>query len=503
MYVLEPATPLSDSMVWRLQRTFYVDQGIEAWSRSGVPQAVTTSPNIAQAYARIVQAYLADIRPNLDLDKPIYIVELGAGSGRFAYRFLKGFDTQGLNVVYVMTDAAPSVVAYWRTNERLQPFVDRGALEFDQFDLLNPAAFQVQHPGNPIVVIGNYIFDSIPQDAYTLRDGHVFRNVVTIGADSPDLDLTAPDSRVRISITFDADTQPTNVEDDPDPIIGDILRAYQHRLHDTSVLIPRTAMACVRFFHELGGGRGLCLIGDLGDTQLEELEGHGPPGFGAGGGFWLPVNFHALGEFTRGLGGHARHPQTGHFRLNISMLVFDGQPEAYPGTHAAYIENIDRFGPDCLAVVNRAVAEQMPNLQLEVLLALLRSTHWDPDYVIRAVEFLVDKLPEAEGRFRKILLQGVYSTWEQYYPIGEADDVPFGLGVLLFSLHQYADALEFFERSLRQFGEDPRTTLNLALTLYHLDRKSESLEWLDRTLALDPTNDLATRMRPDVLADLT
>src|SRR4051794_36001344 len=91
MYVLEAATPLARSMVWHLQRTFYSDQGIEAWTRSRVPQSVTTSPIIAHAYARIVFGYLRDTRATratLDPNEPVYLVELGAGSGRFAYRFL-------------------------------------------------------------------------------------------------------------------------------------------------------------------------------------------------------------------------------------------------------------------------------------------------------------------------------------------------------------------------------------------------------------------------------
>src|SRR5215831_2375363 len=91
MYPLESDFPLSTSMVWRLQRTFYSDQGVAAWSQSNVPQSVTTSPNIARAYARVALGFLRDLAPALDLSQPVYIVELGAGSGRFAYRFLKAF----------------------------------------------------------------------------------------------------------------------------------------------------------------------------------------------------------------------------------------------------------------------------------------------------------------------------------------------------------------------------------------------------------------------------
>src|SRR4051794_30481461 len=91
MYELEPPVPLGRSMVWHLQRTFYADQGIEAWSRSKVPQSITTSPLIARAYARIVFGFLRDMHASIDPTHPVYIVELGAGSGRFAYRFLKAF----------------------------------------------------------------------------------------------------------------------------------------------------------------------------------------------------------------------------------------------------------------------------------------------------------------------------------------------------------------------------------------------------------------------------
>ena len=211
-----------------------------------------------------------------------------------------------------MTDASASVVDFWRDNPRLRPFVDAGLLDFAHFDLLEPAPLSLLKSGltlgagevaNPVVLIANYIFDSIPQDAFTIKDRQLFAGLVTVSASTPELDLAAPDSKVRISISFETDTAPIDANADTDPLLRPILQAYQQRLEDTSLLIPRAAMACVRFFQQLAGGRALCLIGDFGDTREDELQGHGPPGFGAGGGFWLPVNFHALGEYARGLRG--------------------------------------------------------------------------------------------------------------------------------------------------------------------------------------------------------
>jgi tetratricopeptide (TPR) repeat protein len=523
MYVLESNAPLSRSMVWPIQRTFYADQGIAAWTQSRVPQSVTTSPNIAGAYARITAGFLRDMRHALDPDQPVYVVELGAGSGRLGFRFLKAFTKllQGQpdvhqSFVYVMTDATPTVVQFWRDNPRLRPFVDAGMLDFAHFDVLEPAPLQLEfsgatvrpnESGNPVVVIANYIFDSIPQDALTIKNGQLFPNLVTVSASVPELDLEAPDSKVRIAINFAPDTTALDLADERDAVLRQILQTYSQRLDDTTVMVPRAALACLDFFRELGRERALYLVGDFGDARDDELENHGPPGFGASGGLWLPVNFQLLGEYTRLLGGRARHPRGRHLSLNISILLHGVQVEGMEVegisyAERAYAETIDLHGPDELAVVSRALSEQLPNLKLEVMLALLRLTGWDPDFLSLCLTALLEVLPSAPNRLRLELLEGLSQTWEQYFPIGEPADVPFGIGVLLYTLEHYEEALEFFERSLLEFGEDPRTTLNLAMTSYRLERREATLRWLDRTLELDPAHEVARSMREDVASEL-
>ncbi len=518
MYVLESATPLSRSMVWPLQRTFYADQGIAAWTQSRVPQAVTTSPNIASAYAHLAVAFLQDVQHALDPTRPVYVLELGAGSGRFGFRFLKAFSRQleaqpdvHQSFVYVMTDASPAVLQFWQDNPRLRPFVDAGILDFAQFDVQAPAPLQLLasgttlrpgDTGNPVVLIANYIFDSIPQDAVTVKDGQLFLNLVTVSASAPELDLTAPDSKVRIGINFADDTTPLDLAAEPDPALRQILEAYARRLDDTTVMVPRAALACLEFFRALGGQRALCLVGDFGDARDDELENHGPPGFGASGGLWLPVNFQLLGEYTRLRGGRARHPRGRHLSLNISMLLYGIEQNGAELSRAerAYADTVDLHGPDELAVACRALSEQLPNLKLEVILALLRLTGWDPDFLSLCLTALLEVLPSAPARLRLELLDGLSQAWDQYFPIGEPADVAFGIGVLLYTLEHYEEALTFFERSLAEFGEDPRTTLNLAMTSYRLERREATLRWLDRTLALDPTHELAHSMREDIAA---
>src|SRR5262249_53995434 len=114
-YIVETERKLSESVIWRLQRNFYAIQGQEAWTGGKVPCRATSNPLIAGIYADIVMSYLRDLRATFDGTAPIYIVELGGGSGAFGYLFLKKLQElkrasslHALDVRYVMTDFAVS-----------------------------------------------------------------------------------------------------------------------------------------------------------------------------------------------------------------------------------------------------------------------------------------------------------------------------------------------------------------------------------------------------------
>src|SRR5262249_31324636 len=161
---------MSQSRVWDLLRTYYERQGTEAFRE--VPHQVLDNPFVAAAYARVVLGYLRDVaREGLDPDEPLYIVELGAGAGRFAHGFhrelealLEALPLELPPVVYVMTDLAEASVDAWEANPLLaaQP-----AIDFARFDVAADASFALRRRGitvdavkNPVVVIANYLFDS-------------------------------------------------------------------------------------------------------------------------------------------------------------------------------------------------------------------------------------------------------------------------------------------------------------------------------------------------------
>lgn len=93
---IEPATPLRDSLLWRLQRTYYEAQGVQAWSSGAVPHFVTTNAFIAKAYAKVILGLLRDTYGVLPVAgaasgssassaAPVHVIELGAGHGKLGY----------------------------------------------------------------------------------------------------------------------------------------------------------------------------------------------------------------------------------------------------------------------------------------------------------------------------------------------------------------------------------------------------------------------------------
>src|SRR5215207_6053264 len=130
---------LSESMLWQLQTRYFEHQGVNAWRSGTVPHYITSNPFIARAYAQVVCGYLRDCRAArlIDESQPVYMVELGAGSGRFGFHFFKKlaellphFALQHLPIKIVLTDFAQQTIDYWTQHPVLRALVERGSLDF-------------------------------------------------------------------------------------------------------------------------------------------------------------------------------------------------------------------------------------------------------------------------------------------------------------------------------------------------------------------------------------
>lgn len=521
VYVVEQGRRLSESKLWTLQRDLYNVQGIQAWSTGSVPQWITTSPIIARAYAQIALGYLRDLAAQIDPSQPIYFVELGAGSGRFAYRFIKRFtkvlrqsSLSHLSFNYVMTDITPNLIDFWQSHPSLQPLVHDGLVDFALFDATHPGDIQLINAqstlqagtvANPMIVIANYFFDSVPHDCFAIIDKQLCENLVKVTSPTAEPKLSGDQPLASLTVGFEPKPAPADYYDDP--ALNRVLEGYRQRLDDMLLLFPVSAMTCIRHFQHMSADRALFIIGDIGSTREEDIVEHVSGGVGNDSNFWLEVNFDAIGEYVRELGGQFIHPPYRHGGLNISAFMLGASQsksdKGFPDTHLAFDDGVAQYGPDDSFFITRRVGKDCESMSRGELLTFLRSTGWDSDHVIRCMPLLLNSLQGASWVGREDLRRAIDEIWDAYFPIGETsemDDLAFGLGVLLYTIGDFDPALEFFQRSLVIAGVDPRTTLNVALCLNRLERSAETLEWLDRTLELDPINEQAQELRRSLLA---
>jgi len=497
--VLEANQRLSKSLLWRLQRNYFERQGIEAWRSGAVPHHITSSPFIVDAYARVVMGFLRDCR-TLDHSQPVYLVELGSGSGRFAYSFLKKFLNLQRNSVlkdiplkYVMTDFTESNIEHWRKHPSLVPFIKDGLLDVARFDLERDVQLELLHSGNiispatlrnPLIVISNYVFDSTPQDAFVTAEEQLFELLITVTTPENENDLTDPDILANVQISANENLTNGNYYDDP--AWNRILLDYKHRLTDTSFLFPTSALHCIQNLHQLSNGRMLLISGDQGYSRDDALKlGRGTPSFAFHGSFSMMVDYQIIGEYCRHLGARVLHPARASEHLNISAFMFGDVPNDFIETRQAYAETIEKFGPDDFFTLKEGLGALYEALTLEQIIAFLRLSCWDYKRFRECLPALKSYLPAMTELQKRQLHDAILNVWDCYLPLGEESDLAFELGTFLLEMEFHLEALEFLQRSVDQYGIAPGSAYNIAVCYYSLDQVDQALEFVNQALSLD------------------
>ncbi|MBK7858299.1 MAG: class I SAM-dependent methyltransferase, partial [Archangiaceae bacterium] len=170
-------TSLSQSPLWRWSSQFYERVSTDAWARSLVPWRLTNSVRVAEAYARMVTAWRTDLvaSGHKAADAPIEVLELGGGSGRLAFHLVRWLEAAKVPFQLTWSDAAGSSVEAFAG----RPFV-RARAGVVEAMTLDACRESLGPPLAPDVVIANYVFDSLPHDAWALRSGKLFEQQVRV-----------------------------------------------------------------------------------------------------------------------------------------------------------------------------------------------------------------------------------------------------------------------------------------------------------------------------------
>jgi tetratricopeptide (TPR) repeat protein len=508
--ILERDVPISKSLIWKRQREFYLQRGLKAWTEDLIPSYITNNPFIAEVYAHIVAAYLRDCTElsrsedqPLSAMYPLRILELGAGSGKFSYLFLREMESilrgSGMDpalVRYCMTDAADSVLDEWRRNDYLAEFVAKGMLQFELFR----AGGQIQSPfldgtRGPLVVIANYVFDSLPNDAFRI-DGHqISEFLMTTSVSDVRAGAASGDDHRTSALKFSFRNALVPPEHYANPLWNRILDSYRTRLSPLvpgspiTVMFPSGSLAVLEEIIRFSDGRMLLLAADKGFADEDILSlSQVPPAFEfhSGNCFSQLVNLDAIGKYFEATGGSALRPDKHTAYFNVCGFLAKREGDDFPATESAYRATQQAFGPDDLFTVLAWLNAHMEEMTVPQILAVLRMTRWDTTAFMRLFPVLARQL-RAVVVERFDLREAVFRVWANHYPVSQGDNVvAFQCGVVLLELKFFEDAAAMFRASQKFVGPSAPTSYNLGLCAAGLGSREEALAAMKEACELDP-----------------
>ena len=159
-----------------------------------MPFYATCNPFIANVYAELIFSFIRDwIKQHpKSVQFPFYVLDLVAGSGRFNFytikRLCEFLDEAGMKTIafkYVMSDFYRNSLDFWSNHPALMPYVQCGVLDFLLFDIEKDKDIPLRKDNsdpltNPLVLIANYIFDTIMQDYFYLENKQLHESLLTV-----------------------------------------------------------------------------------------------------------------------------------------------------------------------------------------------------------------------------------------------------------------------------------------------------------------------------------
>lgn len=511
---LQAPVPFSRSMVWDLMARYFRERGVAAWREEEVPHYVTTNPFIGAAYAEVVFAAWLDQR-NLGrwpaaCGQPLYICELGAGTGRLAFHFLRRLgelaERAGLGgraFRYVLTDMAESNLEFWQSHPALQRYFRSGVLDCAVFDATRDSTISLRRSGKvlgpgdlalPMVVIANYVFDGLPQDLLYVDKQQVQECQVGLWGPRQGSEPSEP-SEMLAALEYRYERAPLAAQAYPEPWLMELVGGYRNALADTHVLLPAEGLRCLHRLRALAPAGMLLLTADKGSHNIEDLQGRSVPRAAHHGSISLDVNYHAIRSYCEQQGGVAWFPDAQHATLDVGACLFAADASAWRETRHACQRHLHAFGPDDFFTLTRHAGSTLEGMQVHDVLAYLRLSRHDPHQCMRYLPRLVELAPGFDTRQKIAVAQALEAVWANYYPLGEATDLAHLMGQLFYGMGDYDHALSAFMRSAQLHGSESETMINMAACHYMLDRPAAAHRLLEAVLRQEPANEAAIELR--------
>ena len=151
------------------------------------------------------------------------------------------------------------------------------------------------------------------------------------------------------------------------------------------------------------------------------LIGQGDPLPNLHGSFSMMVNYHAITEYVERSGGRAFVAP--HYQDNVQTLAygFDSQELELNATQQTFEQTIVQNGPDDFFALRHHLLKQIPEMEIDQFLSLMRWSAGDADLLAAGIDRLKLQIA-AEPAWTEDVIDMLEQAKAQYLPIKINDD---------------------------------------------------------------------------------
>lgn len=500
-FPIEAKKPFAESLIWQLNQDYYKNKGIDAWRKGEVPHNLTSSSMVGKTYAELIFAFLKDLANKGQIQHTVYILELGAGHGRLAFHILKHLEQlkAKFNIdlppyCYVLSDIAEDNLSFFQNHPQFQSYLEKGLLDVAYFNAMDSKEIDLRHSKRkitsndleqPLLVLANYFFDSIPNDLFHLKDRVI--SECWLALDSKVDPAGLDEATLLKALETNYSMKPMKTPFYEEAILNEILEEYRQSLFNTYLFFPQKGLQCLENIEALSK-KGMVVISmDKGGHEIRGLENKKDPDMVThGGSFSFLVNYHALGAYCEKKGGIANFPSDSNNSIEVACLMFLPDSESYTQTSKAYQKYVNDYGPDDFNTLKNFSYKHVERMSLEEIIGLLRLGAYDSTLFNNFLPRIKQVSKEVSYNQRTALADTMNATWNMYFTLNEAKDLAFEIGGMFYQLGYYQPALNYFQLSTNQYGQTADGFYNQALCYYQLRADEQFKETLKEANVLFP-----------------
>lgn len=493
--LIEEKTPVEKSKVWEMLENFYRQKGPDAWTKGLVPQGSTSNCYIADTYAAIVAGFIQDKEQQGVENEPL-IIELGGGNGKFAWQFMQRMiryhrhpSDKSPGFQYLLTDASDANLAAWKTNTRLKIFSDQGWMQFGLLRIGEESVIHIENTtldpkslsNRPVVIIANYLFDSLPCDMYGIRDGQLHRLLITL-----DQKETATTNGFEaLKPTYD--WEPIEKADTGSLKLDLIVNSYKQEPRLCVAPVPRLGFKFLEQFTDREMPL-LMLAGDMAFTDPHQFPEYPPLIFDSY--FAHYTNFHVFRELFKMHGGGMRAQR--HHDPDFCTAAFflpgkDGAGKNFSATLDAAKSQLSEFSPYDAHEMSDLLKQGVHEPTFRQIFSWLRLSRFDPDVALECIHPLLEAIHRSdEGLNKQMLCDSYMESYALYFPNESDVTFDYAIAQLLLAIGFNHHALSLLNASIAEFGRKPERLYVYALTLLRLKQNEEAKQVLEEVLHQEP-----------------